>query len=210
MKLVKNTKYYGDVVYEFNLPVGHTCPYAVECLVSVNRETGKFKNDSKSFRCYASSAERFPGVRNSRWTNFEYVKAGNKIELDKKVERVRIHASGDFFSQDYFDMWLDTCRRYPNVEFWAYTKSLPFWVKRLDEIPENLTITASRGGKFDDLIEKHDLKNVRVVDRNLIEFTSDNTAKVDGVEYLIDFIDDIARRKDVKSFILLDNNKKLK
>lgn len=27
MKLVKNTKYYGDVVYEFNLPVGHTCPY---------------------------------------------------------------------------------------------------------------------------------------------------------------------------------------
>ena len=107
-------------------------------------------------------------------------------------------------------MWLETCRKYPNVEFWAYTKSLPFWVARLDVIPENLTITASRGGKFDDLIEKHDLKNVRVVDRNLVEFTSDSTAIVNGVEYLIDFIDDIARRKDVKSFILLDNNKKLK
>jgi hypothetical protein len=35
-------------------------------------------------------------------------------------------------------------------------------VNRLNEIPSNFHLTASRGGKCDDLIEKHNLKNVKV------------------------------------------------
>ena len=30
-------KYYKDKVYEFNIPAGHSCPYAVECLVKADR-----------------------------------------------------------------------------------------------------------------------------------------------------------------------------
>ena len=210
MKFTKNTKYYDGIVYEFNLPVGHTCPYAVECLVHVNKETGKFTNESKEFRCYAASAERFPGVRNSRWNNFEYVKNGGIITLDSKMKSIRIHSSGDFFSQSYFDMWLDVCNENPNVEFWAYTKSLNFWIKRINEIPNNLTLTASRGGKFDELIDKYNLKNVKVINPNLATFISKEKCIYNGVEYYIDYTDNIARDKNIKDFVLLDNNIKLK
>ena len=194
MKFVRNTKYYTGVVFEWNLPAGHTCPHAKECVVKVNRETGKFSNESSAFRCYAASAERFPGVRNHRWTNFDYVKNGGVPELPPKCNAVRIHASGDFFSQDYFDMWLQVCRDNPTVEFWAFTKSLPYWIKRIDSIPSNLVLTASCGGKHDNLIKEYDLKNVVVIK---------STDLANGLP--IDTNDDYARLPNV-NFCLLDNN----
>lgn len=209
MKFSKNTKYYDDIVYEWNLPSGHTCPSAIECLVKVDRKFGKFTNKSKSFKCYAA-AERFPNTRELRWSNFESATKGILPEITLKMNAIRIHASGDFFNQEYFDLWLETCKKHPNVEFWAYTKSLNFWINRIDEIPSNLTLTASRGGKFDDYIEEYNLKNVRVVDPNLVKMTSTNKCIWNNKEYLIDFTDDIARLPKIKDFLLLDNNKKLK
>jgi hypothetical protein len=78
-------------------------------------------------------------------------------------EFYRVHVSGDFFSQDYFDAWMDVARRNPSRRFYAYTKSLPFWVKRVQTIPKNFALTASIGGKFDALIVQHNLKHCRVV-----------------------------------------------
>ena len=75
-KFSKNKKYYTGIVYEWNLPTGTTCPFAVECKVSVDRVTGKFTSHGSVFRCYASSAERFPSARERRWMNYEYVKKG--------------------------------------------------------------------------------------------------------------------------------------
>ena len=196
MKFVKNTKYYTGVVYEWNLPTGHTCPFALECLVKVNRETGKFENKSNAYKCYAAAPERFPGVRNHRWNNYEYVLNGNKPILPKDCKSVRIHASGDFFNQSYFDMWIEIAKENPTVEFWAYTKSLKYWVNRLNEIPNNLTLTASQGGRNDELIEKHGLKNVIVYQRfDLVP--SDRP---------IDNNDDYARQPKI-NFALLDNLK---
>lgn len=194
MKFVKKTTYYTGTVHEFNLPTGWTCPAAEECLVKVIRETGKFHNKSKAYRCYAASAERFPGVRNHRWTNFEAAAAGQKIIIPRQAKAVRIHASGDFFNQEYFDQWIETARNHPNVEFWAYTKSLNYWVKRKDQIPENLTLTASYGGRHDRLIEEHGLKNVKVYP----------TAKEVPADRPIDTNDDWARRKNI-NFALVDN-----
>jgi hypothetical protein len=52
MKFIKNQKYYTGMVYEWNLPTGTTCPYALECKVTVNRETGKFDiNKEGLYRC---------------------------------------------------------------------------------------------------------------------------------------------------------------
>lgn len=196
MKFVKNTKYYTGTVYEWNLPTGHTCPFALECLVKVNRETGKFENKSNAYRCYAAAPERFPAVRNHRWNNFEYVLKGKKPELPKECNAVRIHAAGDFFNQDYFDMWLDIARENPAVEFWAYTKSLKYWVNRIDEIPVNLVLTASYGGRNDELIERFNLKHVLII--------KDESQANGG---LIDYNDDIARIPNV-NFYLIDNYKK--
>lgn len=195
MKFTKNKTYYSGIVYEWNLPTGHTCPSALECLVKVNRETGKFLNSSNQYRCYAANAERFPSVRNYRWNNFEYAKKGFKPIIPLDAKSIRIHASGDFFSQKYFDLWLEICRENPNVEFWAYTKSLNFWIKRIQEIPFNLILTASYGGKFDHLIKEFNLKHAIVI-KDISEV----------LEMTIDFNDDEARKPYV-NFYLLDNFK---
>ena len=99
-KFIKNKKYYTGVVYEWNLPTGITCPFAKECRVSVDRLTGKFNIGGGYFRCYAASAERFPAVRAHRWRNYEFVMGGGIPILPDDCDNVRIHASGDFFSQE--------------------------------------------------------------------------------------------------------------
>jgi hypothetical protein len=195
MKFTKNKNYYTGIVYEWNLPTGHTCPSALECLVKVNRETGKFLNSSNLYRCYAANAERWPSVRNHRWNNFEFVKKGLKPVLPLEAKSIRIHASGDFFSQKYFDLWLEICLENPSIEFWAYTKSLNYWVKRLQEIPSNLVLTASYGGKFDHLIKDFNLKHTIVI-----------KDKSEALGMPIDFNDDEARRPFI-NFYLLDNFK---
>ena len=198
MKFLRKTKYYDGVVFEWNLPSGFTCPFAMECLVKVDRHTGKFDNKSKAYRCYSAMQERFPAVRNHRWTNFDFLRDGGKPEIPKKAEAVRIHMSGDFYSQDYFDMWLDICNENPKIEFWAYTKSLKYWVKRINEIPDNLILTASKGGRNDDLIDEYNLKNVEII-----------KTKEEAKGKPIDTCDDQARIPNV-NFCLLDNFAKKK
>ena len=193
MKFVRKTTYYRGVVYEWNLPTGFTCPFALECLVKVDRQTGKMTNKSNQYRCYAGSAERFPAVREHRWKNFEYVRSGRVPIVPEKAKAVRIHASGDFFSQKYFDTWLMVCRNNPDVEFWAYTKSLNYWVNRLESIPKNLVLTASYGGRQDQLIREYNLKHALVIP---------SADKANGMP--IDTNDDLARIKNV-NFYLVDN-----
>jgi hypothetical protein len=199
MKFIENKKYYSGVVYEWNLPTGITCPFALECKVSVDRITGKFNIKKGQYKCYAASPERFPAVREHRWKNFEFVKNGGIPIIPNKCKAIRIHASGDFFNQSYFDMWIELAKINPNIEFWAYTKSIQYWVNRLDDIPINFILTASYGGRQDELIEKYNLKNV-IVYANL---------ELVPKERPIDINDDYAR-KPIINFALLDNMKNKK
>jgi hypothetical protein len=197
MGFTKKTTYYTGTVYEFNLPTGWSCPYADTCLVKVDKLTGRMENKSDAYRCYAASAERFPGVRKSRWNNFQDAKQGKIPPLPRNAKHVRIHMAGDFFSQAYFDAWLEYCADHPDVEFWAYTKSLRYWVARKDSIPPNLVLTASYGGRDDHLIQEHGLKYALVVTRD----------QAKGDSRPIDTNDDLARTPDV-CFLLLDNNER--
>jgi hypothetical protein len=195
-KFVKNKKYYTGIVYEWNLPTGTTCPFALECKVSVDRVSGKFDVKKGQYRCYASSPERFPAVREHRWNNFDFLKAGGCPKIPSDCQAIRIHASGDFFNQDYFDLWLKLASENPNVEMWAYTKSLSYWVNRLNDIPKNLILTASYGGRQDNLIEQHNLKNVMVyANKDLVP-----------IDRPIDTNDDWARKSNI-NFALIDNMK---
>jgi hypothetical protein len=78
---------------------------------------------------------------------------------------IRIHVGGDFKTRAYFDAWLEVARQNKDRLFYAYTKSLPFWIDRRDQLKKlpNFVLTASRGGYKDNLIKKHRLRESVVV-----------------------------------------------
>lgn len=174
-KLVAMAKKLKKRIKAFTLPSGWTCPAAKDCLSKADRETGKITDGAETeFRCFAASSEsQYKNTRAMVWRNFDAIRSvkGDELELadllqsqlPKAFDILRVHVGGDFFSQKYFDAWLEVARRMPHKHFYAYTKSLNFWVKRFGEIPANFSLTASDGGKYDNLIAEHDLKNARVV-----------------------------------------------
>ena len=200
----KVNKYIFDPkAWSWNLPAGITCPGARECLAKANRKTGKLtKGPHNKFTCYAAVTERFPSVRDRVWTNLEAVKGQSPEDvaetlecMPKNAKRVRPHTDGDFFTQDYFDGWLLFIERHPDVHFWAFTKSIPFWLNRIDRIPGNLVLTASYGGDHDDLIEPNGLKSALVVY---------SQAEADHLGLVID-TDDRLAAYGTESFALLEN-----
>ena len=86
--------------------------------------------------CYDLRSLRYPSVQMKRkyntWlaiNNKTFLKNAiiNQITKSKKVEFVRIHVGGDFFSLDYVAMWGEICQTVlalkPDVKFYTYTKS---------------------------------------------------------------------------------------
>jgi hypothetical protein len=116
----------------FNLPSGKTCPGKTRYCKEV---------------CYARKAERlYKQVPRFRMQNYllsltdEFVRV-IKEELDrKKVKTVRIHESGDCYSQEYYNKWIRIAMNRPDITFYAYTKSFD-----LDyySTPNNLILWAS-------------------------------------------------------------------
>jgi hypothetical protein len=92
--------------------------------------------------CYGgrpSGAERYTGVRNLLWHNFETLKAtdysGMVDLLSAMIDEFitdsakrnaplifRIHWDGDYFSGTYTAAWSKVIASYPQVQFWSYTR----------------------------------------------------------------------------------------
>ena len=132
----------------FDLPAGWTCPQAEKCFAKANRETGILTDGPKSeFRCYAASLETvFTNVRNNRWNNLELLRKAGSVNnmanliqdsLPNYISYIRIHSSGDFFSETYFLAWLNVALNNPSMVFYGYTKCLNFLVKYKKHIPKN-------------------------------------------------------------------------
>ena len=83
--------------------------------------------------------------------------------LPTSAEIVRIHVAGDFKSQAYFNAWVEVAQRNPDKIFYAYTKSLKFWIRKINDLPENFIMTASYGGMKDKLISQHGLRSAKVI-----------------------------------------------
>ena len=162
-------------VYSFDLISGHTCPHAKDCKSKVEVVDGKRKvldGPDTEFRCFSASQEAiFTNVYNLRMGNFTALRG---MTMEQMVELillafpedagiVRVHVAGDFFNLAYFMAWVQVATMRPNTLCYAYTKSLPYWVANLETIPANFILTASRGGRRDDLIDAHNLRSVRVV-----------------------------------------------
>ena len=203
----------------FSLPAGLTCPFAGECKSWIEKaETGGYIVKRKveglnpgSYSCFAALAEaRYKNLRDMVQHNWNLLKECANKEKDTSEliinsifnnvteNFVRIHVSGDFFNQAYFNAWCNAVKEFPNIVFYAYTKSIPFWVNALREnpnkIPNNFVLTASYGGIYDNLIEENNLKCVKV-------YYSPEDAQNDGVE--IDHTDELAINPDIKRFGLL-------
>lgn len=168
----------GKKVYSLDLLSGWSCPFAKDCLSKVIILDGKRKiNDGPDteFRCFSASQEAlYPAVYNLRKNNYDQLKLCNTYtykknliltSLPKNAGIVRVHVGGDFFNADYFRAWLRVAQIRPDVLFYAYTKSLKYWIENRAEVDrtENFVLTASRGGRLDNLIDKAGLRSSIVV-----------------------------------------------
>lgn len=165
-------------IISFSIASGWSCPFADKCLSKADAVTGKITDGKHTeFRCFSASQESlYPAVRKQRFGNFEELRRMRTVEemaqalnsaLPKVTRKgkgkiVRLHVAGDFFNQTYFDAWIEVAKQNPERIFYAYTKSLQYWVNRLGQIPGNLKMNASLGGKQDHLVEMYDLKYVEV------------------------------------------------
>jgi hypothetical protein len=206
LKFGKGNAKLSKLIATISLPSGFTCPGALECLSKANKITGKIKDGADTvFRCFSASQEAlYRNVRENRWFNFELLKGKTIEEMVDLIEAslpkqdiVRIHVGGDFFNQNYFDAWILVSERNPDKIFYAYTKSVNFWINRFETLGRagtvNFKLTASRGGKRDDLIGEFNLKEAVVV------FTEEE-AEEKGLT--IDHDDTLAYLQD-QSFALL-------
>lgn len=174
LKFGKGNSKLSKGIHTFSLPAGHSCPFAFECEAKADKETGKIKDGkNQQYRCFAASDEALrPTVRRSRWHNFDLLKKKRTVDsmanlimnsMPKKLSMARVHVSGDFFSQNYFDAWMKVAAMNPDKRFYAYTKSIPYWVKRKDSIPDNFELTSSIGGREDKMIDLNKFKSAKVV-----------------------------------------------
>ena len=180
LKFTKGNAKLSKTTLIFDVPSGFTCKFAVDCFTKVDRITGKITDGKNAkFRCYAATTENFwKRVRAMRWHNFDLLKkckevfqfehliltslTQNKKFNISKVTHVRVHSAGDFYTKNYFLAWMRVARIFPTIVFYAYTKSIPFWIENKEQIPENFILTASFGGKFDNLILENNLKSCSV------------------------------------------------
>ena len=149
-KIKKTGKMNGVRLYEFNLPAVSSCPFADDCKEYCFADKGRYL---------------MPNVQDKYSFNFELTKNLDEFksiiqdELEsKKVEYVRIHSSGDFYSLKYLKTWVEIARSNPNIVFYGYTKSVPLF-KHITA-PENFVFCFSTGGKKDDMIKDTDKKAV--------------------------------------------------
>jgi hypothetical protein len=151
-KLVKTS---GEGVYRvlsFGLPADmnfqdssgvthNTCPGATACRAVCYAKQGRYAMESVA-------RPRRRNLEESLKDSFipDMVKA---LTSARSYNVVRIHDSGDFYSQTYFDKWVAIAEALPNRIFYAYTKAHHL---DMSKKPANLRIIRSLGGRWDRLV----------------------------------------------------------
>ena len=177
----------------FSLPAGYSCPFATVCKNFPAKwegpiRGGKFKKPSTweknvkpgpetKFMCYAARAQgQYPPTNVQVFKNINLL---NKMKTKEKMANLiiksmshhgidntdifRIHEAGDFFSQEYFDAWIEVAKKMPQTLFYAYTTSLPFWINRRNVVPKNFKLIASMDENNEQTILDNNLRYSRVV-----------------------------------------------
>ena len=157
-KLKKTSIANNKRVLNFSLPAyksetGKTvCPFAKDCI--------KY--------CYAQKGNyRYPSVQKGLNKRYELSKTDNFVPMMnatitlERPTHVRIHDSGDFYSIKYLNKWLEIAKQNKDVIFYAYTKSIKFFINGL-KLPKNLKIIFSEGSKLDNLIDTKKHRHAKI------------------------------------------------
>lgn len=146
-KLKKTSKALDLRVFNFGIPAYKsasgrlTCPMADECI--------KF--------CYARKGAYIWGnVKPAFESRYEltksplFVEAMNKEILRVRADYVRVHDSGDYYSKEYLQKWIEIAIHNPNVRFYSYTNMIEMFLNT--SLPDNYDIIFSDSGKQKSLI----------------------------------------------------------
>lgn len=158
--LSQNSELRPDGIYNWTLPA-----FAVKLTNGKNFNVCPNAGACASF-CYARNGTYlFRNVKGRHIANLEYILSDpqgwfNQMldEVSKprmKGKHIRIHDSGDFFSEDYLKMWLAIARLTPDVNFYCYTKEVSMFKRVVEpDCPSNFRYLYSMGGKEDHLVDK--------------------------------------------------------
>ena len=156
MQLRASEGYDGKIrLVSFNLPAIKACPGAGACKGVCYATQGRIAIGS-------AAAVREQNHHDSQVILDLLGPAALAVELEALVQAskprkgqlwVRIHDSGDLYSQSYIDAWVQVIKAMPEVSFYAYTKSLHLDLSELEALP-NMMLVQSVGGKHDSKIDK--------------------------------------------------------
>jgi hypothetical protein len=130
-----------------------TCPSASKCLSYC------YANGGGQGGTYAFGKVLVKHTRNLQWMiddPFAFTeKVVKEIGKKKHLRAIRFNDSGDIWGEGYWGVIKALCKECPDVQFYAYTKQIVFVLEKQNiegEVPKNLTIVFSYGGKNDSLI----------------------------------------------------------
>lgn len=136
-------------IYNFGIPAYKsntgimTCPYAGKCASGCYARSGTYQISN------VKAAYEYR-LAQTLLSNFSEIVIQEITR--RKIVKVRIHDSGDFYSIEYLKKWLAIMQALPHVQFYAYTKSIPFFASVV--VPSNFHVIFSEGGKLDSMIPK--------------------------------------------------------
>lgn len=108
--------------------------------------------------CYAHREQlRYPSVTTARTSRYTAALSDDFVStivkevqsIKKPFVAIRVHASGEFFSQSYIDKWVSIAKQLPHVTFYAFTKRLTdFDFSILSSLPNFVLINSLHFGKL--------------------------------------------------------------
>ena len=106
----------GKNIYAFDLPAVISCPDYKDCFKTcyANKGTFLFKSTKQSNTFNYAIA-----IHDIKYLQNELI---NEI-IKKKIKTIRIHSSGDFFSKEYFLMWVNIANRFQDLNIFTYSKA---------------------------------------------------------------------------------------
>jgi len=202
--LTQNSELRPDGIWNYAIPAWyvvradgtrfHTCPNAGACAQVCYARNGTYRF-SNVLEAHTRNLDRYLSDPGQWLSDLHGELAQDKFrprgvprsvpaDLDPDLQRwadrggiaIRIHDSGDFFSEDYLRDWLLTASLFTDILFYAYTKEVSM-LKAIPagDIPANFRYLFSTGGLEDGLIDPD-------VDRHADVFPNDDALRSAGYE----------------------------
>lgn len=156
-KLKKTSKSLGLRVFNFGIPAYKsasgklTCPFADACV--------KFCYAKKGAYIWSNVQPAFEKRYQLSKTD-DFVNKMNQEIIKKKPDYVRVHDSGDYYSNTYLRKWLAVAIHNPQVRFYSYTNCVS--MLKNANLPDNYDIIFSDSGKQKHLIDEKNDRHTRI------------------------------------------------